>query len=153
MRRPSAQLLQRDPMNDCRPNDSRIRGAAPLPAAACFAVLLCTLAPPVPAADRDGNYAVWGVGSRSCHTFNKARGNGDSEGYENYVMGYLTAYNAIVDDTYGISGSMTLKDVMGWLDAYCGQKPMHGFEQALAEFTVQQAESRLRYPPGTPGHR
>ena len=100
------------------------------------------------AADRDGNYAVWGPGARSCHSYNQSPGEEGHAPYNNYVMGYLTAYNAVSGETYAISGDMTLDAVMAWLDNYCGEKPMHSFEQALIEFTASHTDARYKLPPG-----
>jgi hypothetical protein len=66
-------------------------------------------------------------------------------------MGYLTAYNAVSTDTYGISGDMNLDAVMGWLGDYCEQKPMHSFEQALIDFTSSHTADRYTRPPGQVG--
>jgi hypothetical protein len=99
------------------------------------------------AADKDGNYAVWGAGARSCHSYNQATGEEGRIPYKNYVMGYLTAYNAVSADTYAISADMNLDAVMGWLDDYCGEKPMHSFEQALIGFTSDHTTSRYQQPP------
>ena len=95
--------------------------------------------------DRDGNFAVWGVGAKACHNFNQA-GTGDGT-YREFVMGYLTAYNATAADTYRIEGSMDLDQIMDWLGAYCEQQPMHSFEQALGEFTSEHADTRQTRPP------
>jgi hypothetical protein len=103
------------------------------------------------AADRDGNYAVWGPGAKSCHSYNQAAGEAARVPFSNYVMGYLTAYNAVSEETYAISGNMNLEAVMGWLDDYCGQKPMHSFEQALIDFTSSHVEHRFSRPPGSSG--
>jgi hypothetical protein len=36
---------------------------------------------------------------------------------------------------------------MGWLNDYCGEKPMHSFEQALIGFTSDHIASRYQQPP------
>lgn len=100
-----------------------------------------------PAADKDGNYAVWGPGGRSCYTFNNADAETGRDPYRHYVMGYLTAYNALAAETYGISGDMNLDAVMTWLGDYCSEKPVHSFEQALIDFTTTHTEARYRQAP------
>ena len=116
-----------------------------------FAVvtLLCSLTCPVPtlAADKDGNYAVWGVGAKSCFHFTQAQGQPGNEAYRDFVMGYLTAYDALKEDTYNIGAGKDLDQVMAWITDYCKAKQVHGFEQALAEFTVEQHPQRSRHPP------
>lgn len=102
-------------------------------------------------ADREGNYAVWGAGGKSCHAYNKASAAGEMDTWRSYVMGYFTAYNAIIEDTYSISADMDLDAVISWLDDYCDMKPVHSFEQALTGFIVEHAENRMQRPPGTYG--
>lgn len=103
------------------------------------------------AADPAGNYAIWGKGNKSCFRYLKDRDAGKDETYKNYVMGYLTAYNTMTPETYNISGSMKLDEIMIWLDDYCDSKQMRGLEQSLIEFIAQHYEKRLRTPPGRVG--
>lgn len=101
------------------------------------------------AADKDGNYAVWGVGAKSCFHYTQAQAEAGAEAaaYRNYVTGYLTAFDAITEDTYSISAGKDLDQVMAWMTEYCTKKQIHSFEQALAEFTVEQHPQRSRRPP------
>jgi hypothetical protein len=99
------------------------------------------------AADKDGNYAVWGVGAKSCFHFTQAQGQPDAEAYRDFAMGYLTAYDALTEDTYSIGAGKDLDQVMAWITDYCTKQQVHGFEQALAEFTVEQHPQRSRRPP------
>lgn len=99
------------------------------------------------AADADGNYAIWGVGSKSCHQFNVARKNDDFAEHQAYVMGYLTDYNSRVPDTYNISGSRNIHDVLEWLDGHCRNSPMESFESALRAMTAAMSEDRSRRAP------
>jgi hypothetical protein len=110
--------------------------------------ILSALCSAANAADRDGNYAVWGPGARSCHSYNQSSAEAERAPYRNYVMGYLTAYNAVSTDTYAISAGMDLDAVMTWLDDYCAEKAMHSFEQALIGFTSDHAANRYQQPPG-----
>ncbi len=103
------------------------------------------------AADKSGNYAIWGKGNKSCFNYLKDRGAGKDNTYKNYVMGYLTAYNTLAPETYNISGSMRLDDIMAWLDDYCDAKQVHGLEHSLIEFIGKHHEKRLRTPPGRIG--
>src|SRR5690606_41796577 len=67
-----------------------------------------------------------------------------SAGYRQYVMGYLTAYNALANETYSISADQDLDAVMGWLSTYCEDKPMHSFDQALMDYTSSHVADRLK---------
>lgn len=103
------------------------------------------------AMDKNGNYAVWSVGKKSCYSYNKARESEEQNIYKTFVMGYLTAYNAISEETYSISGAMTLSDILIWLDDYCELKPVHSFELALSEFLIAHKEKRLKQSPAAFG--
>ena len=105
-------------------------------------------APPAAGADKAGNYAVWGKGGKSCHAYNQSRAAKTDRDFREYAMGYITAYNTLADDTYNIIGDMTLLDMLAWLDDYCAEKPIHGFEQAMAGLLLERHESRHRVPPG-----
>ena len=111
-------------------------------------MLLLLLSSQLYAADRAGNYAIWGMGNKSCFSYNKSRINSDDQSFKDYLMGYLTAYNTIAEDTYNISAAQNLESILGWIDNYCEEKQVHGFEQAITEFLQKHHESRYRTPPG-----
>lgn len=114
-------------------------------------LMLLLAVPASHAADDHGNYAVWGMGSKSCHTYNQVSAQGETGDYRNYVMGYLTAYNAVAQDTYRIEGNMNIDEIMTWIHDYCEVKPMNGFEQALSDFTVEHASTRIQRAPSRSG--
>jgi len=96
------------------------------------------------AIDEKGNYAVWGVGKKSCFSYNKARENDDYDNYSNYIKGFLTAFNIMEPKTYSISGSMPFEKIIEWIDDSCELKQTHSIEQTLLEFIETHYESRLR---------
>ena len=98
-------------------------------------------------ADRAGNYAIWGSGNKSCFSYNKSRTEGTDQSFRDYVMGYITAYNTLSDDTYSISAQKNLDSIMEWFDDYCELKQIHGFEQAIADFIQTHHDRRYRSPP------
>ena len=99
------------------------------------------------AADQSGNYAIWGKGQKSCFRYLKERSEGKDQAYKEYVMGYLTAYNAVAPETYSISRDMNLDQIMTWLDDYCDSNQVNGLEQSLLEFISNHHEHRYRTPP------
>lgn len=103
------------------------------------------------AADKSGNYAIWGKGQKSCYRYLKDRSATAGEAYKDYIMGYLTAYNAMTPETFSISRNMNLDEIMTWLDDYCDLNQMHGLEQSLIEFVSTHYEKRYRAPPGRTG--
>ena len=119
---------------------------------ACVLAALIAMAPGTAnAADADGNYAVWGMGSKSCFAFIQAMSQGGNDAFREFVMGYLTAYNAVAQDTYRIEGSMSIDAIMASLGDYCEAKQMHSFEQALTDFTAEHTASRMQRAPGSTG--
>ncbi|MGH8120945.1 MAG: hypothetical protein ACRESK_10065 [Gammaproteobacteria bacterium] len=114
----------------------------------CGILLLLCIAFPVFATDKSGNYAIWGVGSSSCIKYTTMRAANDVNDYRKYIMGYLTAYNHLAEDTYSISGAMTMDEVLSWLDDQCELKPTSSFDQAIIEFVISQHDKRSKYPPG-----
>ncbi|MEJ2762027.1 MAG: hypothetical protein P8126_11015 [Gammaproteobacteria bacterium] len=103
------------------------------------------------AVDKKGNYAVWGVGQKSCFSFTRARASGKYDEYKYFTMGYLTAYNALIPDTYRISGVKSFPDVMTWLDKYCQKKPVHSYNRAIGDYIVAHHDSRLAKQPDRTG--
>lgn len=109
------------------------------------AVLLAVLSSTsVHAIDEGGNYAVWGVGKKSCFHYTKARENDDYAEYSSYIKGFLTAFNIIEPKTYNISGSMGFNEILDWIDDTCELKQIHSVEQTLLEFIEQHYDSRKR---------
>jgi hypothetical protein len=101
------------------------------------------------AADATGNYAIWGAGSASCHQFR--RGHEDPalrQSFKDYLMGYLTAYNAVADDTYNALGSLSLEKALQRLDDYCDLHKIDSFDRAVIDMLVALHESRSRKAKG-----
>ena len=113
-----------------------------------FSVLLsfCLLIPASHAADAEGNYAVWGAGKKSCFKYNKARAAKEDAVFINYTKGFITAYNILIDNTYSLTGMMTIDEIMAWMDDYCETKQTSGYENALLVFIADHEESRMRRP-------
>ena len=114
-------------------------------------LLISALMLPAQAMDKSGNYAIWGKGQKSCFRYLNEHSRDGDETYRDYVMGYITAYNAISPDTYSVSKSMSLDEIMAWLDDYCETNKMSGLEQSLLAFVSHHHEGRYRQPPGRIG--
>ena len=111
-------------------------------------ILLFIASYPVLAADSNGNYAIWGAGNKSCHSYNLARAAKDDNKFRDYTMGYLTAYNHHTESTYSISRDMNLEQVLSWMDELCEMKPIISFDEALVSFISEHHEHRMKFPPG-----
>ncbi len=101
---------------------------------------------PLQAADDKGNYAIWGVGNSTCHRYSKARENNDYQAYKDYLLGYLTAYNTLAEDTYRATGELDLDAILDWLDTGCHTSPVTSFELMLRNMITNMHEKRLRQP-------
>ena len=114
-------------------------------------VFLLGLSLQIQAADKTGNYAIWGLGQKSCFRYLKDRSAAEDGPYKSYIMGYLTAFNAVTPETYSISRDMNLDEIMTWLDDYCDVNQMHGMESSMLEFINTHYEKRFRTPPSSIG--
>jgi len=95
-------------------------------------------------ADPNGNYAIWGAGNKSCHSYAIARKSDDFSTYKHYIMGFLTAYNVFTPNTYRLSGNMNLNEILVWFDDYCELKAVHAFELALDDFIIEHYDRRMK---------
>lgn len=115
-----------------------------------FGFLICSLMSfGALAADKGGNYAIWGVGQSSCHKFVKALEADESRQYKDYLMGYLTAFNTLSEDTYNISGNTKLGEVEQWLAGYCDLHQIESFNRAIQQYATEHFEARLTVSPGS----
>lgn len=96
------------------------------------------------AADRKGNYAIWGAGGASCNQYNQARLDGEDKSFIGYISGYFTHYNQITERTTNIAGSTNMLEILGILDEVCSEKPVLSFNDAIAALVVQLHPQRQR---------
>ncbi|MBX9608697.1 MAG: hypothetical protein K2Y51_20930 [Gammaproteobacteria bacterium] len=114
------------------------------------AAALCAAALPTRAADTAGNYAIWGVGGRSCHQFDVAAADpAEVAAFRDFLMGYLTAFNTLAPETYDALGGQPLENALEWLHDYCDQHQMDSFERALGQLLLARHDERSRVPPGS----
>ena len=97
--------------------------------------------------DADGNHAVWGIGQKSCIAYQENRDDPEQNiKYENFLMGFLTATNILMENTYSISGTLNLTEIMNWIGDYCEEQPMSSFEAAISSFSASNYKERLLRP-------
>ena len=111
-----------------------------------FALLLVSQASL--AADKSGNYAIWGVGRASCHQYLKSLDATVDERYKLYLFGYLTAFNTLSADTYNVTAATPLTTTLENISAYCEDHQMDSFDRAIQQVIDRAFESRHRVPPG-----
>lgn len=100
------------------------------------------------AADNAGNYAIWGVGRASCHQYLKSVDSTKDERYKLFLMGYLTAFNTLSEDTYNVTAAIPLNDALKKISSYCGDHQMDSFDRAIQQLVEGNFEDRHRVPPG-----
>lgn len=83
------------------------------------------------AADKDGNYAIWGLGQSSCNQFVTASQDNRLADYKHYVAGYLTGINRMTPGRYGTTGNRGMKENLAVMLEYCTRNRMDSLEQAL----------------------
>ncbi len=96
------------------------------------------------AVDSSGNYAVWGIGKKSCFGFTQEVNGDDFDKFKHYIKGFLTSYNIFTEKTFSITGKMNEKEVIDWLSEYCAENPMFGLETALVNFTFDHYDKRMK---------
>jgi hypothetical protein len=81
------------------------------------------------AADVEGKYVVFGMGTLSCGSYTQARKvPGPTElQFEYWVTGYITAVNRFLPETSDIANGTDLDGLMGWLDNWCRDNPTKNF--------------------------
>ncbi len=112
----------------------------------CSFFSLLTLSGAVHATDSAGNYAIWGVGNSTCHSYNKARKAGEDDKYKDFLMGYLTAYNTLTEDTYRITGMTNMTTLLETFDQKCKTAPVSSFELVLKEVIQELYKERMKKP-------
>ena len=113
-----------------------------------WTLLLQLLVASVWAADAAGNYAIWGAGRESCYRFLQSRERDSTDRYKIFVMGYLTAFNTLSEETYSATGAQTLDVSLDWLADYCDLHQMDSFDRAIQQMITAGYDSRQQVPPG-----
>lgn len=107
------------------------------------------LSQPVYAKDIDGEFAVYGVGSKTCAAYLQARAKSGGLGpYVTWMEAYLSAFNLIVASTYNIAGGRDLDAMLKWTDQYCKDNPDELYVNAIAALTVALYPTRINLAPG-----
>lgn len=89
------------------------------------------------ARDFEGSYAVYGAGSDSCHQYIGSMKNGGKEQdyFIDWMIGYLSAFNVIMPNTYNILGETGFDAAQLWLQRRCEKYPKEPFITAMIKLT------------------
>ncbi len=99
------------------------------------------------ARDFEGGYAVYSAGGESCKAYLDSMKSGQKQDYFiDWTIGYLTAFNVIMPDTYNILGESGFIESQGWLQRHCNRYPKQLYINAVIKLT--EVLYPLRYQSG-----
>ena len=81
--------------------------------------------------DTDRMYAIVGIGNNACDQFVEARRTRRDVAYMDWLGGYLTAVNAVSDNTFNIMGHTEFSSLILWIENYCSKNPLQTFARAV----------------------
>ena len=89
------------------------------------------------ARDFEDGFAVYGAGGKSCQVYLKSMKQGakQQEYFIDWTIGYLTAFNVIMPNTYNILGESDFADSQGWLQRDCSRYPKQLYIDAVIKLT------------------
>ena len=89
------------------------------------------------ARDFEDGYAVYGAGADSCSQYVGSMKNGGREQdyFIDWMIGYLTAFNVIMPNTYNILGETGFDSAQLWLQRHCEKYPKEPFITAMIKLT------------------
>lgn len=100
------------------------------------------------ARDFEGSYAVYGSGSDSCRQYIGSMKNGGREEdyFIDWMIGYLSAFNVIMPNTYNILGETDFDAAQLWLQRHCKKYPKEPFITSMIKLT--EVLYPMRYQSG-----
>jgi hypothetical protein len=99
-------------------------------------LLFLLLIQQVTARDFEGGYAVYGAGSESCKVYLQSMKTGVKQDYFiDWTIGYLTAFNVIMPNTYNILGESDFAESQGWLQRHCNRYKNQLYINAVIKLT------------------
>ena len=116
-------------------------------------VMLLMQSVSISARDFENAYEVYGAGSEPCKHYAMAmkKGGASLDYFNNWVIGYLSAFNVIMPETHNILGEMDFPSAQGWLLRNCNRYPNELFINATARLTEvlypMRYKSSLKNPP------
>src|SRR3989442_11866438 len=94
-----------------------------------------------------GNDVALGFGSEACQTFLQTRSNGLDLPYRHWLTGYLTAVNKLTKDTVDMRGTTDIDGMLGLLEHYCIENPLHSFSRAVESLVTNLYPKRMTHMP------
>ena len=120
-----------------------------------FILLLLLVSTASHGRDFEGSYATFGAGAKPCSIYLRAieRGGPEEDFFIDWTIGYLSAFNLIMPDTYNILGETEFTTSQSWLEIRCQKFPRELFINAVAKMTEvlypTRYQSGLKESPAT----
>ena len=113
-----------------------------------FCFLLFVFSLPSHARDFEDNYAVYAAGAESCGLYVDAmrKGGREQDFFIDWLIGYLSAFNVIMPNTYNVLGETDFPEAQLWLQRHCKKYPKELFVNAVIKLT--EVLYPMRYQSG-----
>lgn len=98
------------------------------------------------AIDKNGKFAVKGVGNTSCETFREAIENNESQKYlfAGWLNGYITGQNQHWPETFDVSSWETVETLSNYIYHYCGKNQKLSYFQASTQMLNELFDNRVK---------
>ena len=113
-------------------------------AALTSAFLLMPIA--LSAADENGQFAVDGVGGRSCSDYNAMRATEDGQrAFAGWTEGFVSAYNALSQDTFDVTPWQPVQLLLLKMGSFCKANPQVPYVNGLSALirTLEPARTQI----------
>ena len=107
------------------------------------------------ARDFEDGYATYGAGAQPCSTYLMAlkKGGNELDFFVDWMIGYMSAFNVIMPNTYDILGETEFPTTQRWLENHCRKYPRELFVNGMARLTEilypTRYQSGLKNPPAS----
>lgn len=100
------------------------------------------------ARDFEDAYAVYGAGAENCELYLESmrKGGREQDYFIDFVIGYLTAFNVIMPQTYNLLGETDFPTSQRWLERDCQKYPKQPFITSVIKLT--EVLYPMRYQAG-----
>jgi len=108
------------------------------------------------ARDFEDSYAVYGAGADNCALYldSMKKGGKEQDYFIDWTIGYLSAFNVIMPNTYNVLGETDFPTTQRWLERHCLKYPRELFINAVIKLTEvlypMRYQSGLKNPPSVP---
>lgn len=120
-----------------------------------ISLLLLVLSSASQARDFENAYAVYGAGADNCSQYIESinKGGAEQDYFIDWMIGYLSAFNVIMPNTYNVLGETGFDSAQLWLETRCKQFPKEPFITAMIKLTEilypMRYQSSLKNPAAT----